>query len=1046
MNYILKKTTSIFTLLLLAIVSYAQVPNFDNDIVLPPSASGISTYGAGATCTGVSASFNSKYNTLAYHVPDAGTPIKTIKVNFNVFQDASGGNNWPNNAATLATFNQMIGWINQSMANVGQPSDLVPGLTVPFIGDCKIRIELSHVYFYQNTALNVSGNASQLLNQINTTDPSRMNELNICLTNGSSGGASGYAYTPSFTNFNYDQVIVNFGSWQNGATSPWATMGNLHHELYHTLDLLHMYAGSCCPETCVQTSVNYLDDVFGIGATAICSQQGGWGCDPYAAGNTCSNNVMSGINGANYISPKQMGKMHRALALSSLRRYVKDCAYSTTPKLITSNETWDFDIKFYSDIIVEAGAVLTLQCKVLMPNQAKIIVKPGGKLVIDGGTITNGCDLMWQGIEVWGNQGLAQGNATQGWLVMQNNAIVENAYNGVQLTKVGTINTNNGGVIKAYNSTFKNNKRSVVFEKFVSNANTANVSTFENCNFIATAALRDPIFTDANGRRYGTTDFIVMNEVIGVTVYGCTFENSGVFDVDLRGNGITSVDANYNVSSLGAGTSIDKTEFKNLTAGIKASTTVSLLTNIYVSNSAFINTQQGIQGNIKFTVYNNTFTIPGFVTNPSNLKQWGIYVDGAKGIDINNNTFTGLSLTQSYGVISKNSTSFGGKIAFNTFTGLNFATQTEGDNPALQISCNTYTNDTKAWSLNPLTPNGTFADQGTAYTIAIPGKRANNTFNDACVPTGKHIHSYLNYTPKYYYTFSTTSPNPLKPTCNIGNIGAVSVSVNPDLSCVQPPPCVAPCSGGNRVKMQNETNPILKNILMNEVISNYVTEGNMPDMLSMLATFNTDHTNKMLVAENVSTNNVAAAKTALSTISTKGKENKNFVAYYNLAIAQAEQGKTSADVTLAQAKVLTAIATSNTGVANNASALLAVVNNEAIVRNPEFNANDADKLESIETVTATETIANTSKASVLYANVPNPFTNATSIRAAVANEAVQPMLKITTVLGKTIQVVQLNKGENTVEVTNANLTPGLYFYYLIENNKIVATRKMVVNN
>jgi len=39
-----------------------------------------------------------------------------------------------------------------------------------------------------------------------------------------------------------------------------------------------------------------------------------------------------------------------------------------------------------------------------MPDQAKIIIEPGAKLILDGGTLTNGCGTMWQGIEVWATE------------------------------------------------------------------------------------------------------------------------------------------------------------------------------------------------------------------------------------------------------------------------------------------------------------------------------------------------------------------------------------------------------------------------------------------------------------------------------------------------------------------------------------------------------------------------------------------------------------------------------------------------------------------
>ncbi|HQC60332.1 MAG TPA: hypothetical protein PK701_06335, partial [Bacteroidales bacterium] len=115
--------------------------------------------------------------------------------------------------------------------------------------------------------------------------------------------------------------------------------------------------------------------------------------------------------------------MHRALALKSVRRYVKNCPYSPIPLEITENETWDFNIKLYTDIIIKQGVTLTITCKVLMPDQAKIIIEPGAKLILDGGTLTNACGTMWQGIEVWGNRDLSQyPQSNQGVVELKNGA------------------------------------------------------------------------------------------------------------------------------------------------------------------------------------------------------------------------------------------------------------------------------------------------------------------------------------------------------------------------------------------------------------------------------------------------------------------------------------------------------------------------------------------------------------------------------------------------------------------------------------------------
>ncbi len=1011
--------------------------NFQCSYVASPTA-GNST--ANASCLNASADYTTKYGRYAYHIPDANTPVKTIKVNINVWQPNNGTGSWQNNANDLVRLNQIINWANNTYQYITTPSDIVSG--VSFILDSKIRIELQNVFFYQNSAMCYLGSAGgsdgiTLNTAVAAIDPKRLEALNIHITLGSYFGASDFAVFPNSTNnLNMDSYIVAFNNGSN-PVSDYAFAGTIAHELGHCLDLEHTYGGA----NCNTTSLDYLSDIFNNGP---CPHDGGWFVDPFLATNTGTNNTMGGCKSGGYLSPMQMGKMHRALALKSVRRYVKNCAYSTVAKSITTNETWDFDIKFYSDIIVEAGATLTVKCKVLMPDEARIIVKQGGKLIIDGGTITNGCGLMWQGIEVWGDATQIQNTTTQGYLVMSNGATIENARNGVSLSKAGAGYAFNGGVIQATDATFKNNKRCIEFLGYHKPSGIdGNNSFFNNCTFISTAALNDPVYVDTYGRRTGTQTFVTLQDVVGVFFRGCTFQTTGAFDIDLRGCGIYSEDASYTIVALGTGSSMDKTEFKDLTYGVYAKTFLTTASRyLTIKNTLFTNNQQGIQGNLNFgSIDNNTFTIPGFVGNPSSLKQWGIYLDGAKGFNINHNEFTGLSLNQSYGVVVKGSESFGGTIAFNTFTGLNFANQTELNNQLLKISCNTYTNNTKSWSLNPTSVNGLFPSQGTG--TANGDLRAGNVFNDACTPvgSGRHIHSYLNNNFNYYVigTVQTNPSNKYSPACKIGNIMNNFSSVNPDQSCYEAPPCTTQaCAGAQRIKMQAETNSVTKHQLASAIIRTNNEQGNFAQNSTLLAELNTEDASKVLIAESIANAKFDAAKVLLNALDLSTDENKMFYNYYSIAINLYAQGKTFYNSTPAQQKMLSAIAQANTTVATNAQLVLESINQQTINRNPEVNPlTEAE-------VTGVDEFANNEGISHLYANQPNPFTSTTTIKVWVATTAVNATLQVTTALGKVVKTTKLAKGDNTIEITSNNLVAGLYFYYLIDNNKLIDAKRMIV--
>ena len=187
---------------------------------------------------------------------------------------------------------------------------------------------------------------------------------------------------------------------------------NLAHELGHNLGLRHTYN----TELSNHLGVNFLADVFGdepAGSGTECENDAYHvyqGCTfPLGTNNalhSCTNNLMGkAYADTPYISPLQLGRIDRNLRLNAIREYVADCPYtSTKPWVVFANETWDFDIRMYENIVVKKGATLTIRCVVRMPEQGRIIVERGGKLVVNGGRITNACDgKKWSGIEVWGN-------------------------------------------------------------------------------------------------------------------------------------------------------------------------------------------------------------------------------------------------------------------------------------------------------------------------------------------------------------------------------------------------------------------------------------------------------------------------------------------------------------------------------------------------------------------------------------------------------------------------------------------------------------------
>ena len=130
----------------------------------------------------------------------------------------------------------------------------------------------------------------------------------------------------------------------------------------------------------------YLSDIFGT-CPGTCPHIANWGDpddhnDPDDA--KITNNVMGGSFAQEYFSPMQVGQMHRTLALKSTRKYVKRETYSPVALSISHDETWDFNLKLYRDIVIEPDAVLTLASTFDMPYNGTITVNNGAALLITG--------------------------------------------------------------------------------------------------------------------------------------------------------------------------------------------------------------------------------------------------------------------------------------------------------------------------------------------------------------------------------------------------------------------------------------------------------------------------------------------------------------------------------------------------------------------------------------------------------------------------------------------------------------------------------------
>jgi hypothetical protein len=335
--------------------------------------------------------------------------VKTIYVAINIWQKDDGSGNFTENDFVAERMHYMINVINEYyFAKSHTPTHPIDG--VEYLSDSNIRFELKEISYYRDSSMyGVDCGAGHKLNEyVFRESPDKRKYLNIHFNTGSCVGAAGYANYPSGRDLETDGYIVTFiriDPDKGEQDHPyWALMQHLAHEIGHNLELRHPYDS----EFCRFSHPDFLFDLFGSERQErctnprsncdVCYHQAGWNCDVTNPETNCTNNFMGGTKEMGNITPLQMGRMNRSLAVRSVRKYA--WGYSESPYVIEKDQHWAFNVKFYQDIRVKAGTTLFIKGTVEMVPQGRIILEPGARLVVDGGRITSALysESHWQGV------------------------------------------------------------------------------------------------------------------------------------------------------------------------------------------------------------------------------------------------------------------------------------------------------------------------------------------------------------------------------------------------------------------------------------------------------------------------------------------------------------------------------------------------------------------------------------------------------------------------------------------------------------------------
>ena len=440
---------------------------------------------------------------------------------------------------------------------------------------------------------------------------------------------------------------------------------------------------------------------------------------------TCSENlhIISGSNTSS-VSVKGSGVgtgwlrctvYHLGDTISSVRQV--SVVYNSSETLydnisITTNTTWSNTCTINGVTTVEPLSTLTITGLVHSTSSARFIVRPGGKLIIDGGTLTSACaGEMWQGIEVVGDRTKQQLPQYQGKVELLNGAVVENAWCGIRTglsTDNGYLTT--GGIITAESATFRNNRRALEINSYAHYSPSGNVSNYVSDITRCTFTVDNSNLFAANSTSFA--EHVRLWDVKGVKFSGCDFSNTTTNPYG-NGRGIYAEDAGFTVTKKCLVDYVDPSTcscpdngtvfgaFSGFTTAVEVNTTGNPYA-VSVDWADFENNVTGVKvkGNLFTTVTRNTF----------NLDEWpdahvagniGLKLDSCSGYKVEENQFerttypSGPNLIEnSIGIAVANSGISDNSLYRNHFINLTRGISVTGNNghhrfgTGLQMTCN----------------------------------------------------------------------------------------------------------------------------------------------------------------------------------------------------------------------------------------------------------------------------------------------------------------------------------------------------------------------
>lgn len=467
---------------------------------------------------------------------------------------------------------------------------------------------------------------------------------------------------------------------------------------------------------------------------------------------TSSSYVNNGLNrlGNNFgfrcaLTQCQIGRIHSTIA-NSKPAWIKysdengnivdepqPVCSSTIPEIvIQSGEDidWNSPRNLKSGVVVKTGAKLTITCDIGFPEDAGVIVEPGGRLEVLGAKLYSNCEAtFWKGISIEGYP-FINDPALQGICYLEG-AQIETAVVGVQCQPYAgdpQVYDYAGGIIEAESSTF---------------LNCQTYGAWIRLNFDAVATGQGNYFSDCNFTQdsdyYGSTvDFIAgiyLDGAKDVNITQCDFANTYP--------AIEAIDRGYGVFMDAGGARITRSSFEGFWSGIHTSfrldaAAINMENNIFENNyiGASIVNADNCRAINNTVLVGSDFPIPDDgINDPANI---GFYIFSSTDFIIEQNSFDryqGAGTINPVGILCRSVGNDLNDIYLNDFKNLKIGNLSNGVNrgtddfTGLKYSCNNNGDSEGTSQANEF--DFAVADGGVSFRQGAPNSDARNTFSKA---------------------------------------------------------------------------------------------------------------------------------------------------------------------------------------------------------------------------------------------------------------------------------------------------------------------------